>query len=89
MTTAGTRERVSLHDARPAYVLPARESSVRRALDQLRRKPAAFAALVFLAQRDWFNAGYYSPVEMTGLYWHFVDLVWIFLFPLLYLIGRH
>lgn len=49
MTTAGTRERVSLHDARPAYVLPARESSVRRALDQLRRKPAAFAALVFLA----------------------------------------
>lgn len=47
------------------------------------------AALVFLAQRDWFNAGYYSPVEMTGLYWHFVDLVWIFLFPLLYLIGRH
>ena len=28
-------------------------------------------------------------VEMTGLYWHFVDLVWIFLFPLLYLIGRH
>ena len=28
-------------------------------------------------------------VELTGLYWHFVDLVWIFLFPLLYLIGRH
>jgi len=33
--------------------------------------------------------GYYSPVEMVGLYWHFVDIVWIFLFPLLYLIGRH
>jgi cytochrome c oxidase subunit 3 len=32
---------------------------------------------------------YYTPVEMTGLYWHFVDIVWIFLFPLLYLIGRH
>ncbi|MDW8052822.1 MAG: cytochrome c oxidase subunit 3 [Armatimonadota bacterium] len=30
----------------------------------------------------------YMPVEMTGLYWHFVDIVWIFLFPLLYLIGR-
>lgn len=30
-----------------------------------------------------------APVEMTGLYWHFVDIVWIFLFPLLYLIGRH
>ena len=32
---------------------------------------------------------YYTPVEVTGLYWHFVDIVWIFLFPLLYLIGRH
>ena len=29
------------------------------------------------------------PVELAGLYWHFVDLVWIFLFPLLYLLGRH
>jgi cytochrome c oxidase subunit 3 len=28
-------------------------------------------------------------VEIVGLYWHFVDIVWIFLFPLLYLIGRH
>ena len=32
---------------------------------------------------------YASPVEISGLYWHFVDIVWIFLFPLLYLIGRH
>jgi cytochrome c oxidase subunit 3 len=32
---------------------------------------------------------YYSPIEITGLYWHFVDIVWIFLFPLLYLVGRH
>jgi len=31
----------------------------------------------------------YMPLEMTGLYWHFVDIVWIFLFPLLYLIGGH
>ena len=30
----------------------------------------------------------YTPVEMSGLYWHFVDIVWIFLFPLLYLIDR-
>ncbi len=30
-----------------------------------------------------------NPVEMTGLYWHFVDIVWIFLSPLLYLIGHH
>jgi cytochrome c oxidase subunit 3 len=32
---------------------------------------------------------YTSPIEISGLYWHFVDIVWIFLFPLLYLIGRH
>jgi cytochrome c oxidase subunit 3 len=31
---------------------------------------------------------YYMPVELAGLYWHFVDIVWIFLFPLIYLIGR-
>ncbi|MGH7428294.1 MAG: cytochrome c oxidase subunit 3, partial [Candidatus Methylomirabilaceae bacterium] len=30
----------------------------------------------------------YAPVENTGLYWHFVDIIWIFLFPLLYLISR-
>lgn len=35
-----------------------------------------------------FNANYFAPVEMIGLYWHFVDIVWIFLFPLLYLIGH-
>jgi len=36
-----------------------------------------------------FGPTYYTPVEMIGLYWHFVDIVWIFLFPLLYLLGRH
>ncbi len=36
-----------------------------------------------------YNADYYSPVEVIGLYWHFVDIVWIFLFPMLYLIGQH
>ena len=35
-----------------------------------------------------FGPDYYSPVEIVGLYWHFVDIVWIFLFPLLYLIGH-
>jgi cytochrome c oxidase subunit 3 len=35
------------------------------------------------------TAEYYSPIEISGLYWHFVDIVWIFLFPLLYLLGRH
>jgi cytochrome c oxidase subunit 3 len=43
-------------------------------------------ALVFLAQRGRFTAQYNTPVDMCGLYWHFVDVVWIFLFPLLYLI---
>ncbi len=33
-----------------------------------------------------FHAGYYMPVEIVGLYWHLVDLIWIFLFPLLYLV---
>jgi cytochrome c oxidase subunit 3 len=32
---------------------------------------------------------YSNPIEVSGLYWHFVDIVWIFLFPLLYLVGRH
>lgn len=34
-----------------------------------------------------FSPEYYTPIEMTGLYWHLVDLIWIFLFPLFYLIG--
>ena len=33
------------------------------------------------------SSEYYTPMEMTGLYWHLVDMIWIFLFPLLYLIG--
>jgi cytochrome c oxidase subunit 3 len=37
--------------------------------------------------RNHFSPEYYTPLEMTGLYWHLVDLIWIFLFPLLYLIG--
>ena len=45
--------------------------------------------IAIMAWRRQFNAAYYTPVEVAGLYWHFVDIVWIFLFPLLYLIGRH
>ena len=41
------------------------------------------------ARRQEFAADYNSPIELFGLYWHFVDVVWIFLFPLLYLIERH
>ena len=45
--------------------------------------------LVVLTLKGRFSPAYYNPLEITGLYWHFVDIVWIFLFPLLYLIGRH
>ncbi len=45
--------------------------------------------LIVLAQRGKFTKDYNSPVEISGLYWHFVDIVWIFLFPLLYLTGFH
>jgi cytochrome c oxidase subunit 3 len=42
--------------------------------------------LVVKAKKKAFHSGYYTPVEITGLYWHLVDIIWIFLFPLLYLI---
>lgn len=45
--------------------------------------------LLWKAWRNTFSIDYYAPVEISGLYWHFVDIVWIFLFPLLYLLGRH
>lgn len=45
-------------------------------------------ALIVMAARHRFSAEWYTPVEMIGLYWHFVDIIWIFLFPLLYLIGH-
>jgi cytochrome c oxidase subunit 3 len=41
------------------------------------------------AIRGRYTQEYHSPVEVSGLYWHFVDIVWIYLFPLLYLIDRH
>jgi cytochrome c oxidase subunit III len=45
--------------------------------------------LLIGAIRRRFSAAYYTPVEIGGLYWHFVDIIWIFLFPLLYLVGHH
>ena len=45
--------------------------------------------LIINAHRGRYSPEYHAPVEITGLYWHFVDIVWIFLFPLLYLLGRH
>ena len=45
--------------------------------------------LLIYSVKGRFDPEYHSPVEVIGLYWHFVDIVWIFLFPLLYLLGRH
>jgi cytochrome c oxidase subunit 3 len=45
--------------------------------------------LLWTAYKGRYSPKYHSPVEISGLYWHFVDIVWIFLFPLLYLLGRH
>jgi cytochrome c oxidase subunit 3 len=46
------------------------------------------AVIAWKAWKGEFDAHYNTPVEMSGLYWHFVDIVWIYLFPLLYLIDR-
>ena len=45
--------------------------------------------ILYFSVKGRFGPEYHNPVEITGLYWHFVDIVWIFLFPLLYLLGRH
>ncbi len=53
---------------------------------------AGVSILLFLIPLAWagrFTVEYNAPVEIFGLYWHFVDIVWIFLFPLLYLVARH
>jgi cytochrome c oxidase subunit 3 len=47
-----------------------------------------FLWLIYKAWKGDFGPKYYTPVEIGGLYWHFVDVVWIYLFPLLYLIDR-
>jgi len=47
------------------------------------------AVMLVMGARGRFGPRYHNPIECSGLYWHFVDIVWIFLFPLLYLVGRH
>ncbi len=46
------------------------------------------SVIAWMAHKRRFSPEWYTPVEMSGLYWHFVDIVWIFLFPLLYLVDR-
>jgi len=48
-----------------------------------------FTWLLIMAWRGYFTPHYHTPLEIGGLYWHFVDIIWIYLFPLLYLIDRH
>jgi cytochrome c oxidase subunit 3 len=50
---------------------------------------AILGYMIFRAQTGAYTTGHVTFVENFGLYWHFVDIVWIFLFPLLYLISRH
>jgi cytochrome c oxidase subunit 3 len=47
------------------------------------------AVIAWLAWRNTFSAFYHNPVIISGLYWHFVDLIWVWLYALLYLINRH
>ena len=46
----------------------------------------AVSVVAYLGWRGRFDPSYHTPVELVGLYWHFVDIVWIFLLPLLYLL---
>ena len=43
--------------------------------------------IMLRASRGEFSSAYYTPVDLVGLYWHLVDLIWIYLFPLLYLVS--
>ena len=45
--------------------------------------------LIWQTKKGKFSKEYNTPIDISGLYWHFVDVIWIFLFPLLYLIDRH
>jgi cytochrome c oxidase subunit 3 len=47
-----------------------------------------FSYLTFYAWKGRYTPEYHTPLENSGLYWHFVDIIWIYLFPLLYLIDR-
>ena len=48
-----------------------------------------FTWLLYATWKGRFTPEYHTPLEIGGLYWHFVDIIWIYLFPLLYLIDRH
>ncbi len=45
--------------------------------------------MAYLSWRHWFSGAGETQIDVTGLYWHFIDIVWVFLYPLLYLISAH
>ena len=45
--------------------------------------------MAYLSYHRWFSGGGATQIEVTGLYWHFIDIVWVFLYPMLYLINVH
>ncbi len=47
------------------------------------------SVMAWMTSRQKFSDVYHNPIEVTGLYWHFVDIIWIYLYPLLYLIHRY
>ena len=46
------------------------------------------AVIAVMASRGAFNPSYFTPIDVTGLYWHLVDIIWLFVFPILYLVSR-
>jgi cytochrome c oxidase subunit 3 len=46
------------------------------------------ATIAVMARRNAFSPAYFTPVDVTGLYWHLVDVIWLFVFPILYLVSR-
>jgi cytochrome c oxidase subunit 3 len=49
----------------------------------------AITIMLIYVLKGKYNADYWTPIDLVGLFWHVVDLIWIFLFPLLYLIAEH
>ena len=46
------------------------------------------SVIAFMASRNAFSPEYFTPVDLTGLYWHLVDIIWLFVYPMLYLVSR-
>src|SRR5262249_58162425 len=84
-----------LHCEEPAVAVPAQIfSSLYLLMTGLHALHMIIGFGIMLVMLSWAWRGvitkeYFRPMEIAGLYWRFVDIVWIFLFPLLYLLGRH